>query len=381
MDNDYLIDFDKHKRRWSIKTELPVDFLIHYSTNIFQTNNHDLADIGESERKVVVVDKNVYELYKDDLNSYFKNNKISNELLVVDSSESTKTFDNADNVIKFFEDIKILRRSEPVIAIGGGVLLDLVGFCCGIYRRGIPYVKIPTTLLALVDASVGAKVAVNHLNRRNRIGMYYPASLTLLDKSFIKTQSDRDIINGIAEIFKLAIIKSEELFKLLEQNAEQLIKDKFQYGAIPVRVINLAISDMIDELSPNLWEKKLDRCVDFGHSFSPFVEMKNIPDLQHGEAVALDCIFSSCISFNRGYISKADLNRIFETARKLGLQTYHVDFLDFDLLKSGLNDTTKHRNGNQYLPLPISIGNYKIINDLDIAEIEKAINIFKSYNE
>ncbi len=381
MDNDYLIDFDKHKRRWSIKTELPVDFLIHYSTNIFQTNNHDLADIGESERKVVVVDKNVYELYKDDLNSYFKNNKISNELLVVDSSESTKTFDNADNVIKFFEDIKILRRSEPVIAIGGGVLLDLVGFCCGIYRRGIPYVKIPTTLLALVDASVGAKVAVNHLNRRNRIGMYYPASLTLLDKSFIKTQNDRDIINGIAEIFKLAIIKSEELFKLLEQNAEQLIKDKFQYGAIPVRVINLAISDMIDELSPNLWEKKLDRCVDFGHSFSPFVEMKNIPDLQHGEAVALDCIFSSCISFNRGYISKADLNRIFETARKLGLQTYHVDFLDFDLLKSGLNDTTNHRNGNQYLPLPISIGNYKIINDLDIAEIEKAINIFKSYNE
>ncbi len=381
MDNDYLIDFDKHKRRWSIKTELPVDFLIHYSTNIFHTNNHDLADIGESERKVVVVDKNVYELYKDDLNSYFKNNKISNELLVVDSSESTKTFENADNVIKFFEDIKILRRSEPVIAIGGGVLLDLVGFCCGIYRRGIPYVKIPTTLLALVDASVGAKVAVNHLNRRNRIGMYYPASLTLLDKSFIKTQNDRDIINGIAEIFKLAIIKSEELFKLLEQNAEQLIKDKFQYGAIPVRVINLAISDMIDELSPNLWEKKLDRCVDFGHSFSPFVEMKNIPDLQHGEAVALDCIFSSCISFNRGYISKADLNRIFETARKLGLQTYHVDFLDFDLLKSGLNDTTKHRNGNQYLPLPISIGNYKIINDLDIAEIEKAINIFKSYNE
>ena len=381
MDNDYLIDFDKHKRRWSIKTELPVDFLIHYSTNIFQTNNHDLADIGESERKVVVVDKNVYELYKDDLNSYFINNKISNELLVVDSSESTKTFDNADNVIKFFENIKILRRSEPVIAIGGGVLLDLVGFCCGIYRRGIPYVKVPTTLLALVDASVGAKVAVNHLNRRNRIGMYYPASLTLLDKSFIKTQNDRDIINGIAEIFKLAIIKSEELFKLLEQNAEQLIKDKFQYGAIPVRVINLAISDMIDELSPNLWEKKLDRCVDFGHSFSPFVEMKNIPDLQHGEAVALDCIFSSCISFNRGYISKAELDRIFETARKLGLQTYHVDFLDFDLLKSGLYDTTKHRNDNQYLPLPISIGNYKIINDLDLAEIEKAITIFESYNE
>ena len=145
------------------------------------------------------------------------------------------------------------------IVIGGGVLLDLVGFCCSVYRRGIPYVKVPTTLLAIVDASVGVKVAANHFGRRNRIGAYYPPIATLIDKKFIKTQDERNIVNGIAEIFKLAVIKSPELFYLLEENAEMLIEEKFQYGAVPVRVINLAITDMINELGPNLWEKRLDR--------------------------------------------------------------------------------------------------------------------------
>ena len=149
-------------------------------------------------------------------------------------------------------------RREPIIAIGGGVLLDIVGFACSIYRRGIPYIKVPTTLLAIVDASVGSKVAVNHFGRRNRLGAYYPPIATLIDKKFIKTQSEREIINGIAEIFKLAVIKSPELFALLEENAELLIEEKFQHGAVPVRVINLAITDMIAELGPNLWEKKLD---------------------------------------------------------------------------------------------------------------------------
>ena len=195
-------------------------------------------------------------------------------------------------------------RRETVVAVGGGVLLDIVGFCSSIYRRGVPYFKIPTTLLSIVDVSVGAKVAINHFERRNRLGSYYPPVAALVDKKFIESQNKREIINGIAEIFKLAIIKSSELFNLLEKNYSQLINEKFQFGAVPIRVINLAISNMIEELAPNLWEKKLDRCVDFGHTFSPIIEMKNIKNLLHGEAVVLDCLFSSCIAYNRKYIDK-----------------------------------------------------------------------------
>ena len=372
-----LVNFDNYKRTWTVKAELPVEFTLKYSSDIFNINNHDLLSFGESNRKLVIIDKAVNEIYGQRLVDYFKTMKVELKLFVLDATESNKTWEYTDKVLQFFEDAGALRR-EPIIVIGGGVLLDLVGFCCSIYRRGIPYVKVPTTLLAIVDASVGVKVAANHFERRNRIGAYYPPIATLLDKKFIATQDGRNIINGIAEIFKLAVIKDIELFELLEESYEQLISEKFQLGAVPVRVINLAITGMIEELSPNLWERKLDRCVDFGHSFSPIIEMKNIITLQHGEAVALDCLFSSCLAYVRGFLDMPTLVRIFKTARNLKLPVFHKDFCDFNLLKRALSDTMKHRNGNQYLPVPLGIGNYRILNDVTDDEIRAASDLFET---
>jgi 3-dehydroquinate synthase len=372
-----LVNFDNYKRTWTVKAELPVEFTLKYSSDIFNINNHDLLSFGESNRKLVVIDKAVNEIYGQRLVDYFKTMKVELKLFVLDATESNKTWEYTNKILQFFEDAGALRR-EPIIVIGGGVLLDLVGFCCSIYRRGIPYVKVPTTLLAIVDASVGVKVAANHFERRNRIGAYYPPIATLLDKKFIATQDGRNIINGIAEIFKLAVIKDIELFELLEESYEQLISEKFQLGAVPVRVINLAITGMIEELSPNLWERKLDRCVDFGHSFSPIIEMKNIVTLQHGEAVALDCLFSSCLAYVRGFLDMPTLVRIFKTARNLKLPVFHKDFCDFNLLKRALSDTMKHRNGNQYLPVPLGIGNYRILNDVTDDEIRAASDLFET---
>ena len=377
MMENVLVNFDNYKRTWTVKAELPVEFTLKYSSDIFNINNHDLLSFGESNRKLVVIDKAVNEIYGQRLVDYFKTMKVELKLFVLDAIEANKTWEYTDKVLQFFEDAGALRR-EPIIVIGGGVLLDLVGFCCSIYRRGIPYVKVPTTLLAIVDASVGVKVAANHFERRNRIGAYYPPIATLLDKKFIATQDGRNIINGIAEIFKLAVIKDIELFELLEESYEQLISERFQLGAVPVRVINLAITGMIEELSPNLWERKLDRCVDFGHSFSPIIEMKNIVTLQHGEAVALDCLFSSCLAYVRGFLDMPTLVRIFKTARNLKLPVFHKDFCDFNLLKRALSDTMKHRNGNQYLPVPLGIGNYKILNDVTDDEIRAASDLFET---
>ena len=378
--NDFMMDYDRFKRTWTVKTELPVEFKLTYSADIFNPANHDLVSYKTNDRIMIVIDQNVHKFYAVQLMEYFNAHDVKYRMLVIDTDEENKTWKDADYILQFFEDEGVLRR-EPIIAIGGGVLLDIVGFACSIYRRGIPYIKIPTTLLAIVDASVGSKVAVNHFGRRNRLGAYYPPVATLIDKKFIKTQSEREIINGIAEIFKLAVIKSPELFALLEENAELLIEEKFQHGAVPVRVINLAITDMIAELGPNLWEKKLDRCVDFGHTFSPVIEMENVPELLHGEAVALDCLYSSCISSLRGHISAYTLNRIFDLAKRLKLKTYHEDFTDMRLLQKSLADATKHRNGNQFAPLPISIGNYTIVNDITEKEMKYAIDLFRTYHE
>ena len=376
MSEDFMMDYDKFKRTWSVKTELPVEFKLTYSADIFNPENKDIVNLSTSNRRIIVIDAEGYDLYKDKLEEYFHVNKLTLNILCVDCKEENKTWKNLDRILEFFEQNGVLRREE-VLSIGGGVLLDIVGFACSVYRRGIPYIKIPTTLLAIVDASVGSKVAVNHLGRRNRIGAYYPPVATYIDKKFIKTQSEREIVNGIAEIFKLAVIKSPELFHLLEENAEMLIDEKFQYGAVPVRVINIAITDMIAELGPNLWEKRLDRCVDFGHTFSPVIEMANIPELLHGEAVALDCLYSSCISFIRGYIDTETLKRIFDVAKRLKLKTFHPDFTNQKMLLESLRDATKHRNGNQFAPLPISIGNYKIVNDVTEEEMKWAADVFE----
>ena len=390
-----MMDYDKFKRTWTVKTELPVEFKLTYSADIFNSLNHDLVSYKTNDRVMIVIDTNVHKFYAAQLMEYFNSHSVKYSMLVINTNEESKTWKDADHILQFFEDEGVLRR-EPIIAIGGGVLLDIVGFACSIYRRGIPYIKVPTTLLAIVDASVGSKVAVNHFERRNRLGAYYPPIATLIDKKFIKTQSEREIVNGIAEIFKLAVIKSPELFTLLEENAELLIEEKFQHGAVPVRVINLAITDMIAELGPNLWEKKLDRCVDFGHTFSPVIEMKNLtqefdPDnppyftkdtmLLHGEAVALDCLYSSCIACLRGYIGQSVLNRIFNLAKRLKLKTYHEDFTKIELLQQSLADATKHRNGNQFAPLPIYVGNYKIVDDITEKEMEYAIALFRTYHD
>jgi 3-dehydroquinate synthase len=328
-----------------------------------------------SNRKILIVDENVYRIYGNEI-------KLDSDdcLLVIPCSESAKNINNVEIINKFLEDSGVLRRSEPVVAIGGGVLLDLVGFCCSIYRRGIPYIRVPTTLLAIVDASVGAKTGINHFDRRNRLGSYYPPVLTVIDKKFISTQDNREISNGIAEILKLAIILDITLFELIENNSKELFKHKFQID-IADDIIDLAITGMVKQLEPNMWEKELKRCVDFGHTFSPIIEMKNVDHLLHGESVILDCLLSSCISVGREIMTKHELTRLFNTVINSGLSSFHPSFYDFELLISGLADVMKHRDGNQFLTLPTGIGKHCIVNDVSNDEIFKAMMLMKEFNE
>lgn len=346
---------------WHIKTSLPVEFKINKVADAFDSLD---AAVSLGHRKIIVVDETVYDLYAGRFPT-------DAQILPIRSNEATKDWNTAQAVLEFFQDIKVQRR-ETVIAIGGGVLLDLVGFCCSIYRRGVPYVRIPTTLLAIVDASVGAKTSINHFGFRNRIGSFYPPKMTLIDKNFIKTQDQREIANGVAEILKLAIVLDYHLFELVELSPHELLRSKFQNATLADNIIDRAIAGMTQQLNDNLWETVLQRAVDFGHSFSPMIEMKNVPNLLHGEAVILDCLFSSCISNNRGYLSNDHLARIFSVVKHCGLPTEHQDFYDTDLLWKGLQDVVNHRNGNQYLPVPTSIGVCEIINDLQRKEIDLA---------
>lgn len=363
---------DKYiKKTWRVESSRTYEFDIRYSTGIFSPKNPDLLELGDTNRRLIIFDKTVYDLYGNEARQFFEKMGVEASFYLVESTEERKDLENLSHILNHMEDFGLLRRSEPVIAVGGGVLLDIVGFAASIYRRGVPYIRVPTTLLALVDATVGAKTAINHFSRRNRLGSYYPPIVSYLDKTFVRTQSQREISNGLAEILKLALIKDAELFHLLEENTETLVEEKFQHGAVPVRVINRAITGMVEELVPDMWEHNLERCVDFGHSFSPLIEMIALPDLSHGEAVCIDCVYSCYIAHKRGLLERKELDSIVTTVRRLRLPTYHRLFGDPEVISAALADTAKHRNGKQNLPLPLGIGSYIFCNDLTREEIER----------
>ena len=142
-------------------------------------------------------------------------------------------------------DIVSFRRKEPIIAIGGGVCLDVAGLAANLYRRNTPLIKVPTTVMAAVDASIGIKTAVNFHGRKNKMGTYCPPLAVFIDKTFLKTLGDRHLSNGSAEILKMACIKDRELFELLEQHSADLIKTKFQVGNDVWLCHHLANADFI----------------------------------------------------------------------------------------------------------------------------------------
>lgn len=378
---------NNYKNNWNIKTSLPVEYVIKTSNNIFSENNLDILSYGNQDkdrRRLVVVDKEVAHFYLDKIKAYFDHHKIIYRIIFLDGGEENKNLKNLLYLLEEIEKFGISRKNEPIIGIGGGVVLDILGLASTLYRRSIPYIRIPTTLLGIVDVSVAAKTGINFMDRRNRLGSYYPPIATLLDKNFIKTLQPIEISSGLGEILKMAVIKDNILFNIIEKDGDLLLKSKFNCQCAD-EVISRSIEGMKVELENNLWEKDLKRVVDFGHSFSPIIEMRsinnnNVATLTHGQAVTLGVIFSSCISFIRKTMSYEDLLRIVKTAQSMGLPTYHPSFVDSLLLLESLNDTVKHRNGNQNLPTPKEIGESYFINDLTFNEINETIKIFKQIN-
>lgn len=371
----------QNQKYWEINSEDKVNFQIFFTHSILSQFKL-IEDLSETDRVFLLIDENIWKIYKNQIENLINNSFKKFFIKTIKPDEENKTIDSSIEIIKFLDDKSLKRKSEPVIAIGGGVILDIASFAASIYRRGVPIIKIPTNLLAIVDACVGVKTGVNLGIKRNRIGTYYPPQKVLIDKSFLKTCPQRHITNGLGEIFKIALIKSSSLFTQLEAYTKTVgIEEKLCIGALASKIINDSITLMLEELEPNLWEKNLKRCVDFGHSFSPYIELKNLNELLHGEAVTLDCLFSTCLAYNLNFINKNKLLRIYRLAYSLGLPIFHKDFTDKKLIEKSLNETKAHRNGNLNLPIPSDIGKYTFINQLSDEIIDKTINFYKSIKD
>jgi len=340
---------------------------------------------ARSLKRVVVVDDAVHALFGERIEAYFAHFNVETKLMVLPTTEENKDMDMVLEIAEAIHELGIDRRLDPVIAIGGGVCMDIVGFAASIYRRRTPYIRVPTTLMGYVDASVGAKTGVNFVGKKNKLGAYIPPALTLLDRSFLATLDQRQLANGAAEIAKMALVKDPELFRLLADYGPELIEHKFQdlpaagthdaddRATAPSRVLYLAIQTMLEELAPNLWEDSLERLVDFGHVFSLELEMAALFDekLFHGEAVAIDMAMSACLAHVRGHIDSATLDEILQMMRGLALPVYDAK-LSAQMCDTALYERNKFSQG-QKLPLPTGAGEARIFEGITQEQVVAAL--------
>ena len=380
---------------WRNVFTLPISYdvnVIPYGT-ILDPNNPQLLDStgvhpeGYNSR-FAVIDEAIQELYGDKIQQYFIQHGIALTTCVLAGGEDDKRPAAVDNLLDAMCAYK-LRRREPFLAIGGGVLLDIAGMAACMYRRGVPFVRVPTTLLAIVDASVGVKNGVDYCcgvkneTYKNRVGSFYAPSSCLLDPSFIVTQDARNISNGFGEIVKLALVRSVDLFELVETHGAELIRTQFGTSAsaaeeVGTRIIDLSIQIMLEELGPNLWEMKLERCVDYGHTFSKLLEMVPGSDIMHGEAVNIDGFFCCVISFLRGLIPMATVERVFKCMKSLNLPT-NSPYLQSELAWQSCKDAVEHRHGEQRIPLITDIGESICVSDITPEELDRALETMQQF--
>ncbi len=350
-----------------------IEYEVLNTTRLFHPENWALLSVGKIEdaRRFIVVDSNVEKYYSTEIRDYFSHHHIEAKIVIFPGGEENKTVNHYLSILQELDTFPIHRRDEPIIAIGGGVLTDVVGFVASSYRRGVPHIKVPTTLMGYVDASIGIKTGINFNGSKNRLGAFHPPQKVLLDKSILKTLPKRHILNGVCEIIKLAIIKDAGLFCLLEANGANSIETHFQNQEGDA-ILDRAISGMLEELQPNLFEEDLARRVDFGHTFSYGLETRHEANLFHGEAVLLDIVVSTLIARSRNLLSEEEIGKIFHLIDLLGI-TLNTAILDPHLLWRSLEERTYHRNGLQRVPLPQGIGGCVFVNDIKINEIETAV--------
>jgi 2-epi-5-epi-valiolone synthase len=346
-------------------------YSVDMTAGVFNEDNPLLASYCEGRQVLVFSTRVVDRLYGEALRRYFAARLPAGswDYVVLDSGEHNKNLRSVERICEKAK-ARCIDRNGVLIAVGGGIVCDMVGFAASIYKRGIRYIKVNTTLVGQIDVGVGIKTGVNFLSSKNMLGTYYPAHASINDPHFLRTLPLRQISCGLAEIIKMAIILSDELFELLESHVQVILKRRFATDdpagrERDLKVLVMAIQLMMDELRPNLHEKDLERLVDFGHSFSPMIEIESEHAIHHGEAVAIDMALSTRIAVRLGLMSERDSDRILALLEASGLPVFDEATCRPDLLHSALRDIYLHRGRRINLVVPVGIGRADFIRMLE----------------
>ncbi len=334
-----------------------------------------LARAGETiirlcpSRKICVAsDDQVAPIYLKTLCESFQREGVEAICHVFSAGEKHKTLASISSAYDTFLTAKIDRRT-PVIALGGGVVGDMAGFVAATLLRGMPFVQIPTTLLAMVDASVGGKTGVDHAVGKNLIGAFHQPRAVLIDPSVLSTLPARELRSGLAECIKHDIIRDAQAFATLRQRLPSILSlDR----ALLTELIthNVAIKAAVVAADP--FENGDRAHLNFGHTFGHAIESVSQFSYAHGQAVSLGMVAASRLACDMGMIDTQSLAAIIDTLSAAELPTGKLQ-LDAGAIMDAMMFDKKTMSGRLGLILPARIGHVVRCEDVNATQVRRAI--------
>ena len=379
----------------TIKQSFKVEYnySIFFTNNLFDTANNQLSEFFNSyaeqgfQRKVLIVIDGGFLSHHPDLQDTIKNYfaeqvkhiQLAKDIIVVPGGEASKNDPDLFEKLAQAVDIYGIDRHSFIVSIGGGAVLDLVGYAAAVSHRGIKLIRIPTTVLSQNDSGVGVKNGINFHGKKNFLGTFAPPVAVFNDLTYLKTLDDRDWRSGISEAIKVALIKDKSFFEWIEENVLALAqRDETTMSYLIHRCAEMH-TEHIGSGDP--FEFGSSRPLDFGHWAAHKLEYLTDFEVRHGEAVAigiaLDCVYANRI----GMLSDADLDRIYTVLVKLGFDLYHAKLSENDKinLRNGLHEFREHLGGRLTIMLLEKIGKGVEVHEMDADIIAESVDVLEKY--
>ena len=306
------------------------------------------AELGLGRRAAVISDDAVFALYGAAAEKALTDAGFQVDHFLFPHGEQQKNLSTYGQVLNFLCDRRFT-RSDFLVALGGGVVGDLAGFAAATYQRGIPYIQVPTTLLSMVDSSVGGKTAVDLEHGKNQAGCFYQPSLVLCDPSLLNTLPEREYRAGCAEIIKYAMLYSEDFLRELEKTP---VREQFE------RVISVCVGMKRDVVRGDEFDRGQRALLNLGHTVGHAVEACSGFTLLHGEGVAIGMAIITRAAVEKGLCTLETLPRLLAVLERYGLPT-ETDYSLTDILAAAAADKKRTDDVTKFI-VPERVGHCRV---------------------
>ncbi len=362
-------------------------YKLYFTQGLFNLKNNQFSAVFDvltettNSKLLFVIDDGVAKHHANlinDIIAYCKahNSKLkyTSSLIVKGGEQCKNDYEQVNLVLKAINEFHIDRHSF-VVAIGGGAVIDMVGYAAAVAHRGVKLVRIPTTVLSQNDSAVGVKNSINTFGKKNFLGTFAPPFAIINDSNFLKTLEQRDWISGVAEAIKVALIKDEVFFKYLEEHASSIQKrDMKAMNYMIYRCAEMHMQHIAQGGDP--FESGSSRPLDFGHWAAHKMEQITNYELRHGEAVAKGIALDVTYAYLLELITESELKRILNLMQQIGFDlSIPVETeSEIEVLLKGLQEFQEHLGGELCITLINGIGVKHDVNQIDKVKMRLAID-------